>query len=336
MPHSAQLPASMRAIIAPEPGGPESLQLVDRPCPTPKPSQVLIKVAYAGVNRPDCIQRSGGYPPPPGASDILGLEISGEIIALGDEVKGLSIGQQVCALVSGGGYAHYCCADQGSVLPIPDNMDLEQAAALPETYFTVWHNVFQRAKLSEGETFLVHGGSSGIGTTAIQLAKAFGAKVITTAGNDEKCQICRDLGADLAINYRQQDWVKEIRDWTGKKGANVILDMVGGDYITKNYIAAANEGRIVSIAFLNGGVTEADFRRLMMKRLIHTGSTLRAQPDSFKAQIAHELQDQVWPLLGEGMIKPLIYKTFALEDANQAHALMESSQHAGKIMLKVS
>ncbi|HAT87901.1 MAG TPA: NAD(P)H-quinone oxidoreductase, partial [Rhizobiales bacterium] len=229
----------------------------------------------------------------------------------------------------------YCTADQASVLPVPSGISMEQAAGLPETFFTVWHNVFQRAKLEQGETFLVHGGSSGIGTTAIQLAKAFGATVITTAGNEEKCQICRDLGADLAINYKDQDWVKELRSWTNKKGANVILDMVGGDYITKNYIAAANDGRIVSIAFLQGGLVEADFRRLMMKRLVHTGSTLRARSDSFKAKIADELREQVWPLLSKGMVKPLIYKTYPLEDAGKAHRLMESSQHSGKIMLRI-
>ncbi len=332
---SSPLPTTMKAIIANEPGGPDCLEMTERPVPVPDANQVLIKVAYAGVNRPDCIQRSGGYPPPPGASDIFGLEVSGEIVQIGDEVKDLKIGDQVAALVTGGGYAQYCTADQGSVLPVPSSMSLEQAAGLPETFFTVWHNVFQRAKLEQGETFLIHGGSSGIGTTAIQLAKAFGATVITTAGNEEKCQTCRDLGADLAINYKEQDWVKELRDWTNKKGANVILDMVGGDYITKNYIAAANEGRIVSIAFLQGGVAEADFRRLMMKRLVHTGSTLRAQPDAFKAKIASELKEQVWPLLTDGAVKPLIYKIYPLAEASQAHALMESSQHSGKIMLKI-
>lgn len=335
MPHIPSLPSMMQAIIAPEPGGPDCLQKVERPVPSPSSNQVLIKVAYAGVNRPDCIQRAGGYPPPPGASDIFGLEISGEIIQLGSETSKFKVGDQVTALVSGGGYAQYCCADEGSVLPKPDCLNMEQAAALPETFFTVWHNVFQRARLTKGETFLVHGGSSGIGTTAIQLAKAFGARIITTAGTEEKCQACRDLGADLAINYKEKDWVKELRNWTNKQGADVILDMVGGDYITKNYIAAANDGRIVSIAFLQGGVTEADFRRLMMKRLIHTGSTLRAQPDAFKANIASELHEHVWPLLANQTIKPLIYRTFALKEANKAHSLMESSEHIGKIMIKV-
>lgn len=335
MPNSKPLHITMKAIVANEPGGPDCLKLIERPVPAPGASQILIKVAYAGMNRPDCIQRSGGYPPPPGASDIFGLEISGEVVQIGEDVKDLKLGDQVTALVSGGGYAQYCTADQGSVLPVPSGMSMEQAAGLPETFFTVWHNVFQRAKLEQGETFLVHGGSSGIGTTAIQLAKAFGATVITTAGNEEKCQICRDLGADLAINYKDQDWVKELRSWTNKKGANVILDMVGGDYITKNYIAAANDGRIVSIAFLQGGLVEADFRRLMMKRLVHTGSTLRARSDSFKAKIADELREQVWPLLSKGMVKPLIYKTYPLEDAGKAHRLMESSQHSGKIMLRI-
>ncbi|MCT4654598.1 MAG: NAD(P)H-quinone oxidoreductase [Cohaesibacter sp.] len=326
----------MRAVIANEPGGPEQLIIEQRPIPSPKDEEVLIKIAYAGVNRPDCIQRSGGYPPPPGAPDIFGLEVSGEIVALGKAVSKWAIGDKVTALVAGGGYADYCCADQGSLLPIPKGLDMHEAAALPETFFTVWSNVFQRAGLQSGETFLVHGGSSGIGTTAIQLAKAFGAKVLTTAGSDEKCRICEQLGADLAINYRNQDWVSEVRSWTGKKGANVILDMVGGDYISKNYVAAATEGRIVSIAFLQGGVTEADFRRLMMKRLVHTGSTLRARSTGFKAQIASELFEKVWPLLEGGSIKPLIHETFSLEDAAKAHALMESSQHIGKIMLKIS
>lgn len=326
---------TMRAIIAPESGAPEVLTLVTRPIPNIGEEEVLVKVAYAGVNRPDCIQRQGGYPPPPGASDIFGLEVAGEIVAIGSNVTGWEIGDKVTALVSGGGYADYCPAHVGSLLPIPDGMSLLDAASLPENVFTVWHNVFQHGGLQQGETFLVHGGTSGIGTTAIQLAKAFGAQVITTAGSDEKCQTCRDLGADLAINYRTQDFVKEVKAWTGKTGVNVILDMVGGDYISKNYIIAAPEGRIVQIAFLQGGIAEADFRRLMMKRLVHTGSTLRARSHAVKASIAAEIREKVWPLYGSNQAKSLIHATFPLEEAAKAHTLMESSNHIGKIMLSL-
>ena len=324
----------MKAVIAPEAGGPECLELVDRPIPTPQADQVLIKVKASGVNRPDCIQRQGGYPPPPGASDVFGLEVAGEIASLGENVKGWKVGDAVCALVSGGGNADYCLAHEGSLLPVPDGFSMLEAASLPENFFTVWHNVFERGALKPGETFLVHGGTSGIGITAIQLAKRFGATTITTAGNAEKCEACRSFGADLAINYREQDFVTEVKKFTHKKGVDVILDMVGGDYISKNYIIAAMDGRIVQIAFLKGGVVEADFRRLMMKRLVHTGSTLRARSDAFKAEIASHLRDQVWPLLGDGTIKPVIYKTFPLEQIAKAHALMESSAHIGKIMIE--
>nr|WP_321443545.1 NAD(P)H-quinone oxidoreductase [uncultured Cohaesibacter sp.] len=330
------IPSEMNAIYAPEPGGPDNLQMVQRPVPTPKDDQVLIKVKAAGVNRPDCIQRAGNYPPPKGASDILGLEVSGDIVAVGKDVKDWSVGDKVAALVSGGGYADYCVAHEGSVFPVPEGWSYLEAAALPETFITVWHNVFQRGGLQSGESLLVHGGSSGIGITAIQLAKAFGAKVVITAGNKEKCDACLDQGADLAINYREQDFVKEIKDWTDKKGVNVILDMVGGDYISKNYVIAAEDGRIVSIAFLQGGIAEADFRRLMMKRLTHTGSTLRARSDVIKAGIVSELKDKVWPLLAKGDIKPVIYKTFPMAEAKAAHHLMESSAHIGKIMLDLS
>lgn len=325
--------ALMRAVIAPQSGDPDVLTLTERTVPTIGAEEVLIKVAVAGVNRPDCIQRQGGYPPPPGASDIFGLEVAGEIAETGASVKNWKVGDKVTALVSGGGYADYCPAHEGSILPVPDGMSLLEAASLPENVFTVWHNVFQHGNLKEGETFLVHGGTSGIGITAIQLAKAFGAKVITTAGSDEKCQTCLDLGADLAINYREQDFVREVKAWTEKKGVNLILDMVGGDYISKNYIIAATEGRIVQIAFLQGGIAEADFRRLMMKRLVHTGSTLRARSHDVKASIAAEVREKVWPLYTSGKARPLIHATFPLEEAGKAHALMESSNHIGKIML---
>ncbi|WP_319412937.1 NAD(P)H-quinone oxidoreductase [uncultured Cohaesibacter sp.] len=330
-----QVATEMRAIVAPEPGGPEKLQIITRPVPVPTEDEVLIKVRAAGVNRPDCIQRAGNYPPPPGASDILGLEVAGEIVQVGANVSDWKVGDQATALVSGGGYAEYCLAHAGSLLEIPKGWSFIEAASMPENVFTVWHNVFQRGKLRPEETLLVHGGSSGIGLTAIQLGKAFGAKVAVTAGSEEKCKACLDAGADLAINYKTQDFVTEIKNWTNRKGVNVILDMVGGDYISKNYVIAAEEGRIVQIAFLNGGVVEADFRRLMMKRLIHTGSTLRARPDSVKAEIAKELRMEVWQLLSCGLIKPQIYKIFPFEDAAKAHELMESSSHIGKIMLEL-
>lgn len=328
-------PDAMKAVIASKSGGPDVLQIIERPTPKPGPNQVLIKVLAAGVNRPDCIQRQGGYPPPPGASDIYGLEIAGEIVAVGDAVQNWQKGDKATALVSGGGNAQYCLADEGSLLPIPQGFSMIEAASLPETFFTVWHNVFERGNLKSGETLLVHGGSSGIGITAIQMAKALGAKVAITAGSEEKCEACRRLGADLAINYREKDFVDEIKQWTGKKGVNVILDMVGGDYISKNYQIAAMDGRIVQIAFLKGGVAEADFRRLMMKRLIHTGSTLRARSDSFKAAIAKNLRAKIWPLLEDGTIKPVIFRSFPLEEIVQAHKLMESSEHIGKIVLSI-
>ena len=328
-------PETMRAIIAKTAGGPEVLEIEQRAIPEVKPEHVLIKVEAAGVNRPDCIQRAGGYPPPPGASDIYGLEVAGTIAEIAPDVTEFKIGDKVTALVSGGGYADFCLAHAGSILPMPQGLSMLEAASLPENFFTVWHNVFQRGQLKQGETFLIHGGTSGIGITAIQLAKAFGAKVIATAGSDEKCQACLELGADLAINYREQDFVSEIKSWTNRKGVDVILDMVGGDYISKNYVIAAMDGRIVQIAFLGGGIAEADFRRLMMKRLVHTGSTLRAQSDTFKATIAAELKEQVWPLISAGKIKPLVHDVFDLEEADKAHALMESSKHIGKIMLEV-
>ncbi|WP_319532819.1 NAD(P)H-quinone oxidoreductase [uncultured Cohaesibacter sp.] len=326
-------PNSMKAVLAPEAGGPEALKFLERPIPEPSAHEVLIKVKAAGVNRPDCIQRAGNYPPPPGASDILGLEVAGEIVAVGSDVKTAKPGDLTTALVSGGGYAEYCLAHKGSLLPVPDGWSMVEAASLPETFITVWHNVFQRGGLQPGERLLIHGGSSGIGITAIQLAKAFGAQVAVTAGSAEKCQACLDVGADLAINYREQDFVTELKTWTSRKGVNVILDMVGGDYISKNYVVAAEDGRIVQIAFLQGGIAEADFRRLMMKRLIHTGSTLRARSDEIKAAIVSDLREKVWPLLAKGDVKPVIFKTFPFEEVVKAHELMESSGHIGKIML---
>jgi NADPH2:quinone reductase len=302
--------------------------------PTPGEGELLIRVRAAGVNRPDVMQRKGLYPPPPGASEIPGLEIAGEIAALGPAIKRWKEGDRVMALVSGGGYAEYCVATATHTLPV-SGLPLEEAAAVPETFFTVWHNVFERGALKAGETFLVHGGSSGIGTTAIQLAKQFGATVFTTAGSDDKCQACRDLGADLAINYKSEDFVAACKKATNGNGVNVILDMVGGDYIERNYEAAAVEGRIVQIAFQGGPKSTVNFMRMMLKRLHHTGSTLRSRSVADKAAIARAVEEKVLPLLASGKVKPLLYKTFPLKDAAAAHALMESSTHIGKIVLTV-
>jgi NADPH2:quinone reductase len=329
------LPAEMTAIGIREAGGPDVLVPQRRPVPSPGAEEILIKVAAAGVNRPDVMQRKGLYPPPPGAPDIPGLEIAGEVIALGDGVTRWKIGDRVAALVSGGGYAEYCLAHGEHALPAPEGLSLAEAAALPETFFTVWSNVFERGALKPGEMLLVHGGTSGIGTTAIQLAKAFGAKVIVTAGSDEKCEACRKLGADLAINYKTQDFVAETKAATGGKGANVILDMVGGDYIERNYDAAAVDGRIVQIAFQGGPKATVNFTRLMLKRLTHTGSTLRSRPVGEKAAIARAVEAQAWPLIAGRRIKPVIFRTFPLTEAAAAHALMESSTHVGKIMLTI-
>jgi NADPH:quinone reductase len=306
---------------------------VTRPVPGVLPGQVLIKVAAAGVNRPDVMQRLGQYPPPPGASDIPGLEVAGEVVVLGDKASELNIGDKVCALVTGGGYAEYCLASAALCLPKPDNISFIEAAGIPETYFTVWSNVFDRGKLQPGETLLVHGGSSGIGVTAIQLAKAFGARVIVTAGTDEKCRFCTGLGADLAINYRSHDFVEEVLKFTNGNGVNVILDMVGGEYLPRNIQCLAEEGRLVQIAVQHGAKTELNLLPLMVKRLTLTGSTLRARNDAFKAQIAQSLYKTVWPLLISGKIKPVIHSTFALKNAEQAHMLMESGAHMGKIIL---
>jgi len=328
----ATLPTRMTAIGIKAPGGPEVLVLEQRAVPSPGEGEILVKVAAAGVNRPDVMQRQGLYPPPPGAPDIPGLEIAGEIVALGSGVKRWKIGDRVMALVVGGGYAEYCLAQASHVLPV-GTLPIIEAAAIPETFLTVWHNVFERGALKAGETLLVHGGSSGIGTTAIQLAKAFGARVITTAGSAEKCAACRKLGADVAINYKTEDFVAATKAATGDKGADVILDMVGGDYIARNYEAAAVEGHIVQIAFQGGPKAEVNFMRLMLKRLHHTGSTLRSRSNADKAAIARAVEDNVLPLLAAGKVKPIIYKTFPLKDAASAHALMESSAHIGKIVL---
>jgi NADPH2:quinone reductase len=329
------LPATMTAIAIPTPGGPEVLVPETRPVPAPRKGEILVKVAAAGVNRPDVVQRQGFYAPPPGAPDIPGLEISGEVVALGEGVSRWALGDKVCALVAGGGYAEYCLADEGSVLPVPAGLSMREAAALPETFFTVWTNVFDLAGLKAGETFLVHGGSSGIGTTAIQLAKAYGATVFATAGSAEKCEVCRSLGADLAIDYKTQDFVAEVKTATGGKGANVILDMVGGSYIARNYEVAAPRGRIVQIAFMEGSKVQIDFMRLMLKRLSHMGSTLRSRPGAEKAAIAASLKEHVWPLIEAGKVKPVMDSSFPLVDAAKAHARMETSAHVGKIMLDV-
>jgi NADPH2:quinone reductase len=327
------LPARMTAIAIRAPGGADVLVPEERDVPVPGPSEILVKVAAAGVNRPDVMQRQGLYPPPKGASDIPGLEIAGEVVALGGGVKRWRLGDEVTALVAGGGYAQFCPVDESNALPLLRALTLVEAAAIPETYFTVWHNVFERGALRRGETLLIHGGSSGIGTTAIQLAKAFGAKVITTAGSAEKCDACRRLGADVAVNYRNEDFVAATKDATGGKGAELIVDMVGGDYIERNYEAAAVEGRIVQIAFQGSPKATVDFRRIMLKRLTHTGSTLRARSVADKAAIARAVEEKVWPLIEAGKAKPVIFKTFPLGEAAAAHALMESSTHIGKIVL---
>lgn len=329
------IPGTMRAVIADGSGGPEVLKVVERPVPQPGEGEILVRVRFAGVNRPDVIQRQGGYPPPPGAPDILGLEIAGEVAGSDPNANRFSLGQRVMALVAGGGYADYAVVHESNALPVPDGLSLEEAGAVPETYFTVWTNVFERGALKSGETLLVHGGTSGIGTTAIQLAKAFGAKVIATAGSDEKCEACRKLGADRAVNYRTEDFVAAVKEATEGRGADVILDMVGGDYIPRNHEAAALDGRIVQIAFLKGSKVELDFRRLMLKRLTHTGSTLRSRSVEEKAAIAQALEAEVLPLLEEGRCKPVMDSTFTLEDVAQAHARMDKGEHIGKIVLRL-
>ncbi len=327
------LPASMRLVRFAGAGGPEVVRSEIGPVPRPGAGQVLIEVAAAGVNRPDCLQRGGSYPPPPGATDVPGLEVAGRVVAVGSGVDWPGIGDEVCALVISGGYAEFCVADAPLCLPIPKPLTLVEAAGVPETFFTVYDNVFTRGRLRRGETLLVHGGSSGIGSTAIQLAKQAGATVYATAGSSEKCAFCRDLGADAAIDYRAQDFVAEVQRLTEGRGVDVILDMVAGPYIAKNISLLAVEGRLVQIAFLQTGVVELDLRPVMIRRLTLTGSTLRPRSVALKAEIAQNLRRDVWPLLDAGIVRPVIHTVFPLEEARGAHELMESSAHAGKIML---
>ena len=323
----------MRAVEITKPGGPEVLALTERPRPEPKPNEILVRVAAAGVNRPDVLQRTGNYPVPPGASDLPGLEIAGEVVACGATVSVWKVGDRVCALVSGGGYAEYCTAPELQALPVPKGLSPVEAASLPETFFTVWSNVYERAALKPGESLLVQGGSSGIGVSAIQMAAAMGNRVFATAGSDEKCAACVRMGAEKAINYRTQDFAVEIKAATAGRGVDVILDMVGGDYVPKELKCLADDGRLVFIAFLRGAKTELDINELMRRRLTVTGSTLRPRPVEFKGAIAQRLREKVWPLIEAGKIKPEIYKTFPLAQASEAHKLMESSQHIGKIVL---
>ena len=322
----------MRAIEISEPGGADVLRQIFRSIPKPNRNEVLIKISYAGVNRPDVLQRAGSYLPPPGASDLPGLEASGTILDIGDNVTNWNIGDEVCALLPGGGYAEYALTQASHCLPVPKGMSLKQAAALPETFFTVWSNVFQRGKLKPNERFLVHGGSSGIGTTAIQLANVFGSEVYATAGSDVKCLVCEELGAKRAINYNKEDFLDVIKSIGG---VHLILDMVGGAYIAKNINALVDDGRLVQIAFLKGAKVEVNFAQIMTRRLTFTGSTLRPQSDLSKTQIASELLEKIWPLLGAGRLNPIIDSVFELEDVGSAHLLMESSKHIGKILLKV-
>jgi putative PIG3 family NAD(P)H quinone oxidoreductase len=327
------LPEQMTAISIAEPGGPEALQPAQMAVPQPGADEVLIRVAAAGVNRPDVMQRQGMYPPPKGASPIPGLEIAGEVVAAGPQVSRYKLGDQVCALVTGGGYAEYCVASEGATLPVPAGMDAIEATALPETFFTVWINVFERAGLQPGEVFLVHGGASGIGTTAIQLASAFGARVFATAGGPVKGAVCTKLGAERAIDYETEDFVEVVKSATEGRGADVILDMVGGDYVQRNIAATAEDGRIHQIAFLRGSRIEVDLMRMMLKRITLTGSTLRARPSEVKARIARALEENVWPLLESGKVRPVIDSRYPLTDAAEAHRRMETSAHIGKILL---
>ena len=332
MPNS--LPDRIQVIEISRPGGPEVLTLAARPLPRPKPGEVLIRVAAAGVNRPDCLQRAGTYAPPPGASDLPGLEVAGTVVALGEGVTQWSEGDQVCALTPGGGYAQYCVTPAGHCLPPPKGWSLIQAGSLPETFFTVWINVFERAKLAPGETLLVQGGSSGIGVGAIQMARAFGHRVFVTAGNAEKCAACEKLGAERAINYRTDDFVDVVKQLTAGKGADVILDMVAGDYVPRELKCLATDGRLSLIAFLGGNRATLDMSDILVRRLTITGSTLRPRTVEFKTGIAKALRDQVWPLIDAGKIQPVIYKVFPLAQASAAHELMESGAHIGKIMLE--
>jgi NADPH2:quinone reductase len=330
-----KLPAQMTAIAISKPGGPEVLVPEQRPVPKPGPNEILVKVAAAGVNRPDVLQRLGLYPVPPGASDLPGLEISGEVVALGEGVTKRKIGDKVMSLVAGGGYAEYCVTHETHAMPVPKGLSMTDAGAIAETLMTVWHNVFERGGLKPGETLLIHGGSSGIGTMAIQMAKAHGAKVFVTVGGQDKVDACLKLGADAAINYKTEDFVARTKELTGGKGVDVILDMVGGDYIDRNYEAAAVEGRIVQIAFLGGSKATPNFAKLMMKRLHHTGSTLRPRSNADKAAMVAAIEAHAMPWLNDGRVKPLMDSSFPLKEASKAHARMESSQHIGKIVLVV-
>jgi NADPH2:quinone reductase len=329
------IPSTMRAVEITQPGGPEVLKIGTRPVPQPKQGEVLIKVAAAGVNRPDTMQRAGNYPVPPGASDIPGLELAGGVVAVGEGVKDLRVGDTVTALVVGGGYAEYCTAPVPQCLPIPRGMSPVEAASLPETFFTVWSNVFDRGRLAPGESFLVQGGSSGIGVTAIQMVKAFGNRVFATAGSAEKCEACVKLGAERAINYKTEDFSAVVKEATGGKGVNVILDMVGGDYLDRELKCLADDGRIVIIAFLGGAKATLFLNDILRRRLTVTGSALRPRSVEFKGAIAKNLQEKVWPLIESGKIKAIIHRTFPLAEASKAHALMESSAHIGKIVLTV-
>ena len=327
---SRDLPQQMRVVETSAPGGPEVLRIATRPLPRPQAGEVLIKIAAAGVNGPDLMQRKGLYPPPAGAPDLLGLEVSGTIVAAGGQVERWSVGDKITALTNGGGYAEYCTVDARHCLPIPRGIELQDAASLPETYCTVWSNIFMGAGLAAGETFLVHGGAGGIGTTAIQLGKAFGAKVVATDHPEARCNICRELGADRVIDYRQEDYVEIMRQ---EGGANVILDIVGGPNIERNFKAATHDGRIIQLAFALGSKVEVNLMPVMLKRLTYTGSTLRTRSPAFKARIAQELEAKVWPLIESGKIKPVVHAAFPLAEAAQAHALMESAAHIGKIVL---
>jgi putative PIG3 family NAD(P)H quinone oxidoreductase len=330
------LPEQMNQITFEAPGGPDVLVLGQGPVPSLGPDDVLIKVSYAGVNRPDCIQRAGHYPPPPGASPILGLEVAGTIVAAGNSVPPGMVGQQVAALTPGGGYAEYCAAPWGHCLPIPEGMPLDHAAALPETLFTVWHNVFERGYARDGESMLVHGGTSGIGTMAIMLGKAFGLDVIVTCGDEAKCAAAREIGADLAINYREEDFVDAVKAHTDGKGVNLVLDMVSGDYVTRNLQCLTEDGRHVTIAVLGGPKAELNMAFIMMRRLTLTGSTLRPRSDEFKTALADEIAHNAWPLFATGELKPVMDRCFPLDDAAAAHARMEAGEHIGKIVLKVA
>jgi len=323
----------VKAVEITQPGPPEVLKLTERPDPFPAAGEILIDVAAAGVNRPDLLQRLGKYPPPPGASDIPGLEVAGVVAALGGDVRGWSVGQPICALVAGGGYAERAAVPHQQCLPIPNGLTAIQAAGIPETFFTVWTNVFQRGKLKAGETILIHGGTSGIGTTAIQLARAFGARVLTTAGSEAKCEAARNLGASAAFNYKSEDWVAAARAATGGRGVDMVLDMVGGDYISRNIDLLVVDGRLVQIAFLKSPKAELDFSVMMRKRAWITGSTLRPRTPDEKGEIALELLERVWPLLEQGTVSPVIHQTFPLADAAAAHRMMEAGTHIGKLVL---